>query len=146
MIFTLSFYIFSILFAYTDCTKYKIPNISVLTLFIFLLLFGFFENKLNLYSFITAFTILFFFIIILLIMPRIILGGGDIKYMVLVAIFLEPLLFPLFLLLTGIVQLIFLLYFQKIKKRRVAPMAPAMFLAVIFTQILYSCDLYLIKV
>lgn len=143
MIFSISFYIFSFLLSYTDCTTYRIPNITILGLVTFLLIFGYLENKLNIYSFIIAFAILVFFIIILLIMPKIILGGGDIKYMLLIAIFLEPLLFPLFLLLSGIIQLFFLLYFQKIKKRKVAPMAPAMFLAVIFTQIFYSCNLYL---
>jgi len=143
MIFSISFYIFSLLLSYTDCTRYKIPNITIITLFIFLLIFGFLENKLNLYSFVILFVILLFFVTILIIMPKIILGGGDIKYMMVIAIFLEPLLFPLFLLLTGVIQLLFLLYYQKLKKRRVAPMAPAMFLAVIFTKVLYESGIYL---
>ncbi|PLY04804.1 MAG: hypothetical protein C0625_15610 [Arcobacter sp.] len=142
MLFTLSFYIFSLFLSFLDCTRYKIPNITLATLIIFLLIFGYLENKLNLYSFIISFTILIFFVIILLLMPKIILGGGDIKYMMVIAIYIEPFLFPLFLLLTGICQMIFLIYFQKIKKRKVAPMAPAMFLSVIVVEILYKVEIY----
>ena len=136
MLFHISFSIFSLLLSYTDCTKYRIPNITLFTLFIFLVIFGLFENQLNLYSFIISFTILLFFVIILLVMPTVILGGGDIKYMMVIAIYLNPFLFPLFLLCTGLIQMLFLIYFQKIKKRRVAPMAPAMFLAVIAATLL----------
>lgn len=142
MIFHLSFFIFSILLSYTDCTRYKIPNITIITLFIFLVIFGLLENEINLYSFIILFAILFFFVIILLIMPTVILGGGDIKYMMVIAIYLNPYLFPLFLLTTGLIQTLFLIYFQKIKKRRVAPMAPAMFLAVIVSKLIVMLGLY----
>ncbi|WP_072679781.1 prepilin peptidase [Arcobacter sp. LA11] len=140
--FSISFYIFSFILSYIDCTKYKIPNILIVTLLLFLLSFGYLDSQLNLYSFIISFLILLFFVIILLIMPNMILGGGDIKYIMVVAIYLEPILFPLFLLTTGIVQMFFLIYFQKYKKRRVAPMAPAIFLAVIITEILYKMELY----
>lgn len=142
MIFHISFYIFSLLVSYTDCTRYKIPNITLFTLLIFLLIFGYFEEQLSLYSFLISFTILAFFVIMLLIMPKIILGGGDIKYMMVIAIYIEPLLFPLFLLSTGIIQMLFLIYYQKIKKRRVSPMAPAMFLAVIITKLLFLLEIY----
>ncbi len=57
--------------------------------------------------------------------------------MMLVAIYLKPILFVLFILVTGIVQTIFLAYKQLYKQRRVAPMVPAMFIAVIITEILY---------
>lgn len=142
MLFDISFYIFSFLLSYLDCTKYKIPNITLFTLLLFLLIFGYFENQLNLYSFIISFAILIFFVIILLISPKIILGGGDIKYMMVIAIYIQPLLFPLFLLFTGISQMFFLLYFQKIKKRRVAPMAPAMFLAAISVELVNKLGFY----
>lgn len=75
-------------------------------------------------------------------MPKTILGGGDIKYMMIIAIYLEPLYFPLFLLLSGLVQMLFLLFFTKFKKRKVAPMAPAMFLAVIITVVLTRLEYY----
>jgi len=143
MIFYISFYIFSLLLSYTDCTKYKIPNITILTLVIFLIIFGLLENKLNLYSIVISFAILIFFVIILLAMPKAILGGGDIKYIMVVALFLEPLLFPLFLIISGICQTLFLLYFKKIKKRRVAPMAPAIFLAVILSQLIDFMGFYM---
>jgi Flp pilus assembly protein protease CpaA len=142
MIFTISFYIFSLILSYLDCTKYRIPNITIGALLIILLIFGYLENQLNIYSFIISFLILVFFVIILLITPTIILGGGDIKYMMVIAIYLEPLLFPLFILSTGILQMFFLIYFQKVKKRRVAPMAPPMFLAVIISEILFQTGIY----
>lgn len=143
MIFSLSFFIFSVLLSYLDCTKYRIPNITLFTLFIFLITFGFLESQLNLYSFIVSFAILLFFVIILLLMPNSILGGGDIKYMMVIAIYLEPILFPLFLVCTGLVQFLFLTVYQRIKKRRVAPMAPAMFLATIITIALHNYGLYM---
>jgi uncharacterized membrane protein len=52
-------------------------------------------------------------------------------------------LFPLFLIISGICQTLFLLYFQKIKKRRVAPMAPAIFLAVMISQLIDLMGLYM---
>ena len=143
MIFNISFFIFSILLSYLDCTKYKIPNITLFTLFIFLITFGFLENSINLYSFALALVILVFFVIILILMPKAILGGGDIKYIMVIAIYLEPILFPLFLLCTGLCQMLFLIYYQKVKKRRVAPMAPAIFLAVIICQSLNSFGFYM---
>jgi Flp pilus assembly protein protease CpaA len=142
MLFHLSFYIFSFLLSYTDCTKYKIPNITLTALLIFLIIFGYLENQLNLYSFIISTAILIFFVIILLSIPKSILGGGDIKYMMVIAIYIEPLLFPLFLLLTGLIQMLFLMFFQKFKKRRVAPMAPAMFISVILTKLFFILGFY----
>jgi len=142
MIFTLSFYIFSIFLSYTDCTKFRIPNIILGTLFLCLLIFGFFENQLNLYSFIVSLLILLFFVIILLIAPKMILGGGDIKYMMVIAVYLNPLLFPLFLVLSGIIQMLMLIFIQKFKRRKVAPMAPAMFGAVIITELLVKYQIY----
>jgi Flp pilus assembly protein protease CpaA len=142
MIFTLSFYIFSIFLSYTDCTKFKIPNLILGTLFLFLLVFGYFENQLNLYSFVVSLLILLFFVIILLVAPRMILGGGDIKYMMVIAIYLSPLIFPLFLLLSGIIQMLLLIFIQKFKRRKIAPMAPAMFIAVVVTELLTKYQIY----
>lgn len=90
-----------------------------------------------------SFFVLLFFVILMVIKPKMILGGGDIKYMMVVAIFLEPILFPLFILVTGIVQSLFLIYKQLYKKRRVAPMVPAMVLSVVITQLLHYFGLYL---
>lgn len=142
MLFHLSFYIFSLLLSYTDCTRYRIPNITLITLLAFLVIFGAIESKISVYSFIISFTILIFFVIMLLIMPKMILGGGDIKYMMVIAIYLNPYLFPLFLLMTGMVQMFFLIFYQKFRKRRVAPMAPAMFLAVVITELLFEFGVY----
>lgn len=142
MVFTLSFYIFSFLLSYTDCKSYRIPNITILTLFLFLVVFGHIENQINYVSFIISFAILIFFVTILIFMPKQILGGGDIKYMMVIAIYVNPILFPLFLLFTGLIQMFFLIFFKKFKKRRAAPMAPAMFLAVVSTDIIYFLGYY----
>lgn len=142
MISSISFYVFSLFLSYTDCTRYKIPNVLLFTLFSFLVIFKFIENNLFLHSFVISFVILLFFVIILLILPQMILGGGDIKYIMVVAIYLHPFLFPLFLIVTGLLQMSFLLYFKHIKKRRVAPMAPAIFFAVMITEFLYTYGWY----
>ena len=136
------FYIFSFLLSYLDCKKFIVPNIILATCFLLLLFFGFFENKLNAYSFIISGVVLLFFIILMLLKPTMILGGGDIKYMMLVAIYIKPILFPMFILVTGIVQTIFLIYKQFYKKRRVAPMVPAMFISVVITEILFIFSIY----
>ncbi len=122
--------------------RHIVPNITIGTLFIFLLLFGFFENRLNIYSFAIAIAVLIFFIILILLKPNMVLGGGDIKYMMVVAFFLEPLLFPLFLVVTGILQALFIIYFQKIKNKKESPMIPAMFLAVIICQVSFFTNIY----
>ena len=135
MLFHISFYVFSIFLSYFDCKKRISPNNIALLLLIFLLLFGFLEDMLNIYSFFLSFLVLVFFISLLLLKPKMILGGGDIKYMMLVALYINPFLFPHFLLSTGLIQTLFLLYFTKILKRRTAPMVPAMFLSVILIQL-----------
>jgi Flp pilus assembly protein protease CpaA len=143
MISIISFYIFSIIISYIDCKKRLIPNILLVTLSSILLIFGYIENNLYLYSFFVLLLILFFFVIILIIFPKMILGGGDIKYFMVVAIYLTPLYFPIFLLFCGIFQMILLIYFQKIKKRRTAPMAPAILISVFFTEIVKYLNLYI---
>ncbi|QDF27869.1 prepilin peptidase [Halarcobacter anaerophilus] len=135
MIFHISFYIFSFFLLYFDCKKRIIPNALLGTLLVFLFIFGYFEDKLNLFSFLNLFVITLFYIIVLLLFPKQILGGGDIKYMAVSTLYLEPSHFPFFLIIAGLVQMFFLIYFKKIKKRRSAPMAPAILLAVVFTKL-----------
>ena len=67
-------------------------------------------------------------------MPKIILGGGDIKYIMVVAFYLPFTLFPIFLIVTGILQAISLIYTQYVKKRRIVAMVPIMFFSVILTE------------
>ena len=142
MLFTLTFFFHSIILVYFDCKRRLVPNEIVVSLFFTLSVFGIVENRISIYSFVVCLLILFFFVIILLVSKNMILGGGDIKYMMAVGLFLEPLQFPLFLLISGILQTLFLLYFQKFRKRRVAPMVPAMFIAVIMTLLAYELEVY----
>ena len=142
MLFSVVFYIFSVLLSYTDCTRFKVPNVIVGTMSVMLLFFGIIEDKIYLSSFIVPLIILSFFIAILLLMPKMILGGGDIKYMMIVGFYLPYLVFPLFLLISGVLQTITLLYAQKVRKRRVVAMVPVMFASVVIAQILVYFDLY----
>lgn len=143
--FAISFYIFSFILSYTDYKKFLVPNNLLLSMSLMLIIFGFFESKIYISSIILSFLVLLFFIILLLIKPKMILGGGDIKYMIIVAFYLgiEP--FALFLIITGVLQTLTLLYIQNIKKRKIAPMIPVMFLSVIIVEILISFNIYPFK-
>lgn len=89
--------------------------------------------------------VLLFFIVLMLLNKAMILGGGDIKYMMAVALYLGVSSFALFLIITGILQTLSLLYVQKVRKRRVAPMVPMMFLAVIMVEIFVALNWYSLK-
>jgi leader peptidase (prepilin peptidase) / N-methyltransferase len=110
-----------------------------------LLVFGFFESKIYISSIILSLLILSFFIVIMLINRQFIIGGGDIKYMMIVGLYLGLGSFALFLIVTGILQTITLLYVQNVNKRKIAPMVPVMFLSVIITEILIKYNFYTLK-
>ena len=110
-----------------------------------LLVFGLIESKLYTSSIILSLIILFFFIVLMLINRQLIIGGGDIKYMMIVGLYLGVSSFAVFLIITGILQTFALLYIQIIKKRKIAPMVPIMFLSVIITEILIKYNFYTIE-
>lgn len=110
-----------------------------------LLVFGFFESKIYISSVVLSVIILFFFIAIMLINRQFIIGGGDIKYMMIVGLYLGVSSFALFLIVTGILQTFTLFYKQKIEKRKIAPMLPVMFLSVIIVEILVYYKFYTVK-
>ena len=143
--FSISFYIFSLFLSYTDFKKFLVPNDLTATLALMLLVFGILESKIYISSIVLVFTILALFIAVLLINRTQILGGGDIKYMMLVGLFLGLEKFFLFLIISGVLQTLALLYKQQIKKRRVAPMVPMMFLAVIIVELLIAFNIYSLK-
>jgi leader peptidase (prepilin peptidase) / N-methyltransferase len=134
--FFLTFYLFSLLLSYTDCKNFNVPNNILIVMFFLLLIFGIIEEKIDISSFVVPILVLLVFIAILLSFPRTILGGGDIKYMMIVAFFLPYSLFPIFLIITGILQTIALILQQKLRKRRIVAMVPLMFASVVMTQIL----------
>jgi len=103
---------------------------------IMLLYFGLIEEQIYLSSFIVPIIVFCLFIVILLLMPKTILGGGDIKYILVVSFYLPWMLFPLFLIISGLLQTVALLFAQKLHKRRIVAMVPLMFISVIITQIL----------
>lgn len=141
--FAIIFYIFSTVLSYTDYKKYLVPNNILLTMAIMLLIFGFFESKIYISSIVLSLVVLLFFIALMLINRQMILGGGDIKYMMLVALFLGLKPFAVFLIITGLLQTIVLLFMQKVKKRRVAAMVPVMFISVIIVNILSYLNIFL---
>ena len=110
-----------------------------------LLVFGFFESKIYISSIVLSLIILIFFVIIMLINRQFIIGGGDIKYMMIVGLYLGISSFALFLIITGLLQTITLLYIQNVNKRKIAPMVPVMFLSVIITEILIKYNFYTLK-
>jgi len=61
-----------------------------------LLIFGFLEKKIYISSVILVLIVLLFFIVIMLLNKEMILGGGDIKYMMAVALYLGVSSFALF--------------------------------------------------
>ena len=140
--FTIIFYIFSAFLSYTDFKKFLVPNNILITMSIMMLIFGLLESKIYISSIGLSLAVLLFFIAVMLINPRMILGGGDIKYMMVVALFLGIKPFALFLVITGLLQTFALLYMQKIRKRKIAPMVPMMFLAVIIVQLLMYSGFY----
>lgn len=139
--FSFTFYLFGILLSYLDFKFFRVPNILLATLFILLVLFGLYEQQLNIYSFGISILVLLFFVLLILINPKMILGGGDIKFMMVIAIYLQPILFPYFLIVTGVFQATILIIKQKVYKRKTAPMVPMMVLAVIVCEVLYSLNL-----
>ena len=140
--FTIIFYIFSLLLSYFDFKRFLVPNDIVISMSFMMIVFGFLNSNIYMSSIILCFVVLLFFIILLLINRHIILGGGDIKYMMIVALYLGVEPFALFLVVTGILQTITLLFIQKIKKRRIAPMVPVMFLSVVIVDILTLFKFY----
>ncbi|MEA3384045.1 MAG: prepilin peptidase [Campylobacterota bacterium] len=142
MLFSFTFYIFSLLLSYTDCVEFRVPNVILGTMGLMLLYFGIIEDKVYISSFVVPILILCFFIVLLLLKPKMILGGGDIKYMMVVGFFLPYLVFPLFLIVTGVLQTFALLYKQNVKKRRIVAMVPIMFIAVIITHFVVFFGFY----
>lgn len=135
--FYIVFYVFSLFLSYLDLKKYIVPNIMLITMFIMLVVFGLLEDRIFINSIYLAFLMFVFFIVIFLLKKDLLLGGGDIKYMLLVTLLFEPIAFFLFVLITGIIQIIFLIYFQNIRKKTMTPMIPSMFMSVVFVQLFY---------
>lgn len=135
--FYIVFYVFSLFLSYLDLKKYIVPNIMLITMFIMLVVFGLLEDRIFINSIYLAFLMFVFFIVIFLLKKDLLLGGGDIKYMLLVTLLFEPIAFFLFVLITGIIQIMFLIYFQNIRKKTMTPMIPSMFMSVVLVQLFY---------
>lgn len=131
--------------SFTDLKKFLVPNDLIITMSLMLLVFGFIESKIYISSIVLSLIILSFFILVMLINRQLIIGGGDIKYMMIVGLYLGVSSFALFLIITGLLQTITLLYIQNVNKRKIAPMVPVMFLSVILSEILIKYNIYTIK-
>lgn len=140
--FAIVFYIFSSFLAFLDYKKFLIPNNILLAMTVMLITFGLLESKIYISSIVLSFIVLLFFILVLLLNRTQILGGGDIKYMMLIALYLGVNPFAVFLVVTGVFQTLTLVYKQVLQKRRVAPMAPAMFMSVIIVDMMIYFRIY----
>jgi Flp pilus assembly protein protease CpaA len=100
------------------------------------LFFGIIEQKIYLSNLIVALLVLLLFMGLFLYNRNITVGGGDIKYLLVTAFYLKFTLFPVFLIITGLLQTAAILYTQNVRKRRFVPMLPIMFSSVIITDIL----------
>ena len=143
--FEIIFYVFSFILAYLDFKKFIVPNNILLTLVVMLIIFGVFENRLNMNAFLIATALVLFFSSLIIVNKNMVLGGGDMKYMLVVAIFLEPFVFPFFLIITGVMQTIFLTFAQVVQKKQKAAMVPAMLISVILSNFLYSSSFFPFK-
>jgi Flp pilus assembly protein protease CpaA len=140
---TALFYVISLILTYFDITKFRVPNLLVLPLMTLLIgdifIIQSSINWLQVGLFIMTFVII---TLLILLKQQVMFGGGDIKYLLAVSLYIDIFLFPLFLVLSGIFQSLTLFYIQSIKQRRIAPMVPAMFLAVASSELLYFTKLY----
>ena len=84
----------------------------------FLIVFGIFEDRVTLLSFVMPTLVLLFFIVLLLINKNASVGGGDIKYYMVIALYLTPFLFAIFLIVSGVMQTVALIFRQYFQKRR----------------------------
>ncbi|MGM0518380.1 MAG: prepilin peptidase [Campylobacterota bacterium] len=134
--FLISFYIFSIFLSYTDYKYLLVPNKIVFAMVLMMLSFGLMESKIYISSIVLSLTVLIFFIALMLLKKDLFIGGGDIKYLMVIALYLDIVLFSYFLIITGVLQTLFLLYNQLIKNRDMAPMVPVMFLSVVIVEFL----------
>lgn len=134
--FTISFYVFSAFLSYTDYKYLRVPNPIIIVLFFFLIIYGNIENTLSVYSYLLSFLVIVFFSILILLNKKMALGGGDIKYMALIALFLNPLVFAYFLIITGLVQSLQLIFAKLFLNKQEIYMVPSMFLSVILAEIL----------
>ncbi len=130
----ISFYIFSVVLSYFDIKERKGPNIIMSTLFLFVIVFGFLENKITQLSIVCFFIMFILFCLVLLLNRKAIIGGADIKYLLIITLYLKPIEFAYLLIISGVIQTIIIIYFKKIKKRRTSPMIPTIFFSVLLIQ------------
>jgi leader peptidase (prepilin peptidase) / N-methyltransferase len=137
----IAFYIVSLFLVYFDCKRYIVPNELILVLFLFVVVFGIIDSSLGFFSLVLPVALLVLFWLISLTKLGYV-GGGDIKYLLVVALYLEPLVFAIFLVMSGVLQLLFLVFYKKVKKRRFAPMIPAMVVAVALSEVAYRVGVF----
>lgn len=139
--FSITFYVFSLFLSFTDYKYYLVPNNMMKAMFVLMVIFGFLENSLQLSSVVVSFLVVVFFVGLILINRTMTLGGGDIKYIAIVALYFTPLLFAYFLIISGVLQSLQLYFSKSIQKKSQAYMVPAIFLAAVITDVLWVMGL-----
>jgi len=107
--------------------------------------FAFFEDTILISSIVVSFLVFVFFVSLILINRTMTLGGGDIKYIAIVALYFSPLHFAYFLIVSGLLQSVQIYFAKNIQKNSQAYMVPAIFLGVVITDILLAMGLIPIK-
>lgn len=143
--FAITFYIFSLFLSFTDYKYYLVPNNMLKAMLLLMVLFGFFENSIHLSSLLVSFLVVAFFIVLILINRTMTLGGGDIKYIAIVALYFSPLVFAYFLIISGLLQSFQIFFAKNIQKKSQAYMVPAIFLAAVITDTLFVMGFIPIK-
>lgn len=136
--FVITFYIFSLFLSFTDYKYYLVPNTMTKTMLALMVLFGLMEGELRVNSIIVSLIVIVFFVVLILIDKKMTLGGGDIKYIALVALFLSPLAFAYFLIVSGVLQAIHLTFTKNVLKKSEAYMVPAIFAAAVITDVAFK--------
>jgi len=141
----LTFYIFSLFLSYTDYKYYLVPNNMMIAMLLLMGVFAFFEDTILISSIVVSFLVFVFFVSLILINRTMTLGGGDIKYIAIVALYFSPLHFAYFLIVSGLLQSVQIYFAKNIQKNSQAYMVPAIFLGVVITDILLAMGLIPIK-
>lgn len=131
---SISFYLISLALVLTDIKHYRIPNILVLFLLVSVLFFRFIDGDLSFFDFFPSIFLIFIFWIFDKFRFGLV-GGGDIKYMMVASLYLGYLVFPYFLIVFGILATLFILFWQKSKPNKDVPMMPTLALGVLVCEL-----------
>lgn len=140
-IFKTIFYAISAYLSYQDIKTKNISNLLQSILYIFVLVSNIYLDVFSIYSLLLSIFVFVFFVFLSVINPKLDFGGADMKFYAIVILYLPLLYVPYFILITGIVQLVSIIIYQKIKNEKEAPQIPFILLSVIITETIMNSGL-----